>query len=115
MGKLKKIDERCPFDVGMNLLGGKWRMPILWHLSRGAVRFNELQRRLPGITQHVLTLQLRGLERDGLVSRRIYAEVPPKVEYSLTEQGRGVRPVFDALCQWGRTYRGTSGKPEAAE
>lgn len=105
MAKLRKVADACPLEIGMNMMSGRWKLPILWQLSHGTVRFNELQRRLGGITQLSLTRQLRELERDGLVLRRVFPEVPPKVEYELTAQGRSFLPVLDALCAWGRRYR----------
>ena len=83
------------------MIGGKWKPSILYLLHRGATRFNALQRALPGITQRMLTLQLRALEHDGIVRRTVTPTVPPQVEYALTEQGRSLGPVFDALGAWG--------------
>lgn len=105
MAKQWKVNDACPLEIGMNMMSGKWKLPILWHLSKGTVRFNEMQRRLPGITQHSLTRQLRELERDGLISRTVYPEVPPRVEYNLSNHGVSVIPVLDALCKWGREYK----------
>ncbi len=96
---------QCPMDLALNVIDGKWKIQILWHLSRQTLRFNELQRRLPQVTQKILTQQLRQLEQDRLIQRRVFAEVPPRVEYSLTEWGRSLQPVFQALCQWGGEYR----------
>jgi DNA-binding HxlR family transcriptional regulator len=79
--------EKCPVETAVDVLRGKWKILILWYLQDGHYRFNELQRILPGVTQKVLSQQLRELERDGIISRRIYAEVPPRVEYYLTEHG----------------------------
>jgi DNA-binding HxlR family transcriptional regulator len=105
MAKSTTVNEQCPFSISMNIMSGKWKMTILWHLSKGTVRFNEMQRLLPRITQKTLTQQLRELESDGLVKRNIYAEVPPRVEYCLTELGESIRPVLDCLCRWGKQYR----------
>ena len=80
-------------------------MAILWHLTKGIIRFNEMQRLLPSISQKTLTQQLRELESDGLIIRQIYPEVPPKVEYQLSELGVTVIPVLNALCQWGKVYQ----------
>ncbi|WP_395374169.1 winged helix-turn-helix transcriptional regulator [Marinicella sp. W31] len=88
----------------LKLIGGKWKVIILHHLSDGTKRFNALRRLLPGITQRMLTRQLRELEADAIISRKVYAQVPPKVEYSLTEFGRSIQPVLDAIEQWGITY-----------
>lgn len=106
--------DQCPARLVQNLIAGKWKMDILWHLHRQTRRFNELQRSLPGVTRGVLTVQLRELERSGLVYREVYKEVPPKVEYSLTEIGRSFMPIFKALGEWGRTYA-SSINPEQAE
>ncbi|HBF38100.1 MAG TPA: transcriptional regulator [Firmicutes bacterium] len=105
MGKSIQITEQCPLDIGLNMLSGKWKMAILWHLTKGTIRFNEMQRLLPAINQKTLTRQLRELEQDGLISRHIYPEVPPKVEYQLSEVGATILPVLDALCSWGKNYQ----------
>jgi DNA-binding HxlR family transcriptional regulator len=94
--------EGCPVEATLDLLDGKWKGVILFHLKRdGTLRFNELGRRLTGITQRMLTKQLRELEEVGLVDRRVYAQVPPKVEYSLSDEGRSLGAVIDALAAWG--------------
>jgi DNA-binding HxlR family transcriptional regulator len=83
-------------------VGGRWKVPIVYHLlAAGTLRFGELRNRLPGVTQKMLTQQLRELEADGIVSRKVYAQVPPKVEYSLTAAGASLKPVIDAMCRWG--------------
>lgn len=105
MAKTQSMDETCPIEIGINRIAGKWKMPILWRLIQGTSRFNELQRALAPITQKTLTQQLREMEYDGLICRRVYAEVPPRVEYSLTALGKSIRPVFDILCQWGKDYQ----------
>lgn len=104
---VKQIDNTtaCPIVTVQYLLTGKWKMLILFHLSRETRRFNELQRLLGNkISQAILTSQLRELENDGLVHREVYKEVPPKVEYSLTEIGQTFIPVLSVLGQWGKTY-----------
>jgi DNA-binding HxlR family transcriptional regulator len=88
----------------LSVLSGKWKLLIIWTLYRGTTRFNQLKRGLPGLTQHTLTAQLRELESEGIVSRRIFAEVPPRVEYSLTSHGKTLGPVLRSLAQWGRTH-----------
>lgn len=95
---------RCTVSVTLGVIGGKWKSLILWHLSFKTLRFSQLQRRLSTVTQKMLTQQLRELEADGLVHREIYAEVPPRVEYSLTERGRSVVPILEMMCQWGKDY-----------
>lgn len=104
MAKVKKIKKNCPMEIGLNILSGKWKLQIIWRISKGKIRFNELQRELSGITTKVLTMQLRELERDGIIDRTIYPEVPPKVEYQLTELGKTIQPVLGALCNWGNEY-----------
>ena len=88
-------------ETAVSLLGGKWKLIILGHLSEGTRRFNEMRRLMPRITQRMLTLQLRELEADGLLIRKVYPQVPPKVEYSLSEQGETLGPVLAALREWG--------------
>lgn len=91
-------------ELALDLIGGKWKSLILWHLGESTLRFSALKRTMPGITQKMLTQQLRELERDGLVSRFIYTEVPPKVEYSLTDAGKTLLPVLVMLYEWGISY-----------
>ncbi|NOQ51958.1 MAG: transcriptional regulator [Desulfuromonadaceae bacterium] len=95
---------RCTVSVTLEIIGGKWKSLILWHLSFKTLRFSQLQRRLNRVTQKMLTQQLRELERDGLVHREVYAEVPPRVEYSLTERGTSVVPILQQMYQWGKDY-----------
>ena len=92
------------------IIGGKWKILILYHLCAGTQRFNELRRLLPDITQRMLTLQLRELEDDGIVHREVYPQVPPKVEYSLTEFGTTLMPVIDVMHAWGEQYAGECAK-----
>lgn len=84
------------------MIGGRWKVPILWHLFVRTMRFSELHRSLAGVTQKMLAQQLRELEREGVVTRRVYPQVPPKVEYSLTDRGQTLKPVVDAMCKWGK-------------
>ncbi|HEY0220406.1 MAG TPA: helix-turn-helix domain-containing protein [Afipia sp.] len=95
----------CPVEVTLDLIDGKWKGVILFHLQEGFLRFGELRRLMPGITQRMLTKQLRALEDDGLITRKVYAEVPPRVEYALSETGEGLRPVIDALRSWGIDHK----------
>lgn len=91
----------CPVEGTLGLIGGKWKGVVLWHLLQGTLRFNEIRRRLPNVTQRMLTNQLRELEADGFIIRTVYPEVPPKVEYSLSARGRSLEPVIRALKAWG--------------
>jgi DNA-binding HxlR family transcriptional regulator len=94
----------CPVEATLDLIDGKWKAVILYHLLDDTIRFNELKRRLSRITQRMLTRQLRELEAAGLIHREIYAEVPPRVEYSLTALGRSLEPVVRMLWTWGNQY-----------
>ncbi len=111
------IEEQCrdvkglaapPPDISATLaiLGGKWKVLILWQLLRRSCRFNELRRAVPGISQHMLTLHLRELEQDGILTRSIFAEVPPRVEYALTPHGASLSQVMKALAIWGQAHLG---------
>jgi DNA-binding HxlR family transcriptional regulator len=98
----EKKDYQCTVAVTLEVIGGKWKAVILWHLSHKTLRFSQLQRRLPGVTQKMLTQQLRELERDGMIHREVYPEVPPRVEYSLTDEGSSLVPLLTLMCTWGR-------------
>ena len=91
----------CAVEATLRLIDGKWKGVILYHLLEGTLRFSEIRRRLASVTQRMLTNQLREMEADGLITRMVYAQVPPKVEYSLTERGRSLEPVIRALKIWG--------------
>lgn len=97
-------DFGCPVEACLEVVGGKWKGVILFHLLGGTKRFNELMRLLPDVTQRMLTKQLRELEADQIVARKIYPEVPPKVEYSLTEFGQTLTPVLKVVQKWGMEY-----------
>jgi DNA-binding HxlR family transcriptional regulator len=97
-------DRVAEFDAALRMLTGKWKGEILYRLSQRTYRFGELKRAIPGITQHMLTTQLRELEADGLIERTVFAEVPPRVEYAVTDAARALRPVFDALFRWSQQY-----------
>ena len=94
----------CPFATTQKVLTGKWGLVIIYQLSTGTKRFNELQRLIPGITQTILTRHLRQLETDKIIKRQVFAEVPPRVEYSLTDIGKRFRSVLDAIELWGLDY-----------
>src|SRR5256885_15923914 len=94
----------CPVEATADLIGGKWKAVILYYLFQGHKRFNELKRLLPEVTQRMLTLQLRELEQDGIVHREIYQQVPPKVEYSLTDFGTSLGPIIVQMLNWGEHY-----------
>ena len=95
----------CPVETTLMLIGSKWKVLILRDLMPGAKRFGELRRSIGSVSQKVLTAQLRDMEACGLVDRRVYAEVPPRVEYSLTELGWSLRPILDAMWAWGEAYK----------
>ena len=100
----RNISTDCGVESALEVVGGKWKGVILYHLIPGIRRFNELRRLLPGVTQRMLTRQLRELEEDGLVHRKVYAQVPPKVEYRLTEKGASLAPILLELKKWGDTH-----------
>jgi len=95
---------QCPVEATLNVIGGKWKPIILWQLKTEKLRFSGLQQNMQGISPKMLTKQLRELEDAGLILRKVYPEIPPRVEYSLTEFGKTVLPVLDALCEWGSKY-----------
>lgn len=96
----------CPVRAALDVIGGKWKGLTLYYLTLGPLRFSELQRQLSGITQRMLTLQLRELEADGLVHREVHPVVPPRVDYSLTEKGETLRPILQSLRNWGLMHLG---------
>ncbi len=95
----------CPVETTLTLIGDKWKVLILRDLMPGTKRFGELKKSIGSVSQKVLTAQLRDMEANGLVSRKVYAEVPPRVEYSLTELGRSLKPILDAMRNWGEDYK----------
>jgi DNA-binding HxlR family transcriptional regulator len=102
---------RCPVEAALDVIGGKWKPLILWALGDEVMRFGELQKALPGVNTKMLTKQLRELEEDGVIRRKIYPEVPPRVEYTITDFGKTLIPILNALCNWGAEYLGIDGKP----
>ncbi|BBF43590.1 transcriptional regulator, HxlR family [Lachnospiraceae bacterium KM106-2] len=103
MMELKQTN--CPVETTLQLIGDKWKVLIIRDLLTGTKRFNELMRSVTGITQKVLTSHLRAMEATGLVTRTVYPEVPPKVEYSLTETGFSLKPILDSMVIWGTNYK----------
>ena len=99
-----KKTYNCPVEAAIDVIGGKWKALILWWLQERTWRFAELRRQIPVITEKMLTQQLRELEADGIVERRVYPTVPPKVEYSLTEYGWSLKRALRAICDWGRNH-----------
>ncbi|OCB09317.1 transcriptional regulator [Mycolicibacterium porcinum] len=99
----------CPIEVSVSVIGGAWKLTIVRHLSDGTRRFGELRRELGDITDRTLTRQLRELEDDGLVHREVFAEVPPRVEYSLTPLGASLQSVIDTLDSWGKEWASSRG------
>lgn len=104
--------ESCPVTSAVQVIGGKWKLFIVFHLMSGTKRFGELKRLIPGATQQMMTAQLRELERDGLVDRKVFAQVPPKVEYSLTPLGTALDEVTRHLADWGKQYQHTGSRPQ---
>ncbi|ENQ3108499.1 winged helix-turn-helix transcriptional regulator [Bacillus cereus] len=101
----KENIRRCSVEVTLDVIGGKWKGVILFHLINGEIRLNQFLRLMPGLTQRMLTRQLRELEADGVIHREVYKEVPPKVEYSLTEFGKSLVPIILMMRDWGNQYR----------
>lgn len=99
-----KDQYNCSMELTMDLIGGKWKLRILWYLNMGTKRFSELKRLIPDITQKMLTTQLREMESDNLLTRKVYPEVTPKVEYSITEYGKSLQGTLEEMCKWGTTY-----------
>jgi DNA-binding HxlR family transcriptional regulator len=106
----QQVLDQCPVTYTLGLIGGRWKPIILWNLMHSKQRFGMLKRNIPMITEKMLTQQLRELERDGLIRRRVYAEVPPRVEYSLTPLGDSLRPLLDSILQWGLEHM--TGEPK---
>ena len=102
---MEKQLPACPVETTLTLIGDKWKVLILRDLLSGTKRFGELKRSIGSVSQKVLTAQLRAMEASGLVSRKVYPEVPPRVEYTLTETGYSLRPILDAMRDWGEQYK----------
>ena len=99
----------CPVETTLTLIGDKWKVLILRDLMEGTKRFGELKKSIGSVTQKVLTQQLRAMEKSGLLTRKVYAEVPPRVEYTLTETGYSLKPILDAMGNWGTSYKRENG------
>lgn len=108
--KLHGKTYHCALDITMDYIGGKWKTIVLWYLRNKTMRFGELKKQIPDITEKMLSLQLKDLENDGLVKRTVYAEVPLRVEYSLTDFGKTLSPVVEAIAKWGRNLGEEQGK-----
>jgi len=107
---MEEEEAQCPVETTLALLGNKWKMLILRELFMGTKRFVELSRGIPGISQKVLTQRLRAMEQDNLVRRQLFAEVPPRAEYSLTEVGKSLLPILEAMRKWGEEYQNSHHK-----
>lgn len=108
--RLHNEDFHCALDVTMRFIGGKWKAVVLWYLKNKTRRFSELKEQIPDITDKMLSLQLKALEEDGLIIRTVYPQVPPRVEYQLSEEGRSIVPVVEAIAKWGRNKAEKEGK-----
>jgi DNA-binding HxlR family transcriptional regulator len=97
----------CPVELCTEIIGGKWKGEILYILFTGIKRYGELRKLIPAATQRMLTTQLRELEKDGVIERKVYAQVPPKVEYSLSQSGQSLRPVINTMFEWGTNFLAT--------
>ena len=100
--KLNGKIYHCALDVTMEYIGGKWKTVVLWYLRKDTRRFKDLKKLIPGITEKMLSLQLKQLEKDGIINRKVFAEVPPRVEYCLTQEGKTLLPILEELGKWGR-------------
>ncbi|MEP7103185.1 MAG: helix-turn-helix domain-containing protein [Candidatus Dojkabacteria bacterium] len=101
---MKECTSADPVNITIKAIGGKWKAVIMWHLSSGTKRFSELHKLATGVTQKMLTQQLREMERDGLIERKVYPIVPPKVEYSISKYGQTLQPVLKAMAEWGERH-----------
>ncbi|WP_294379243.1 helix-turn-helix domain-containing protein [uncultured Clostridium sp.] len=105
---MDKFSTNCPVEITLQLIGNKWKVLIIRDLLTGTKRFSELMHSVTGITQKVLTSNLRSMEKDGLLIRTVYPQVPPKVEYSLTAMGESLQPILDSMVSWGNNYKQNS-------
>ena len=107
--KIEGQTYHCAMDVTMNFIGGKWKTVVLWYLRNKTLRFGELKKQIPDITEKMLSIQLKSLEEDGLIQREVFPEVPLRVEYSMTEFGKSLTPILEAISKWGRNLGDTKG------
>lgn len=104
-GRISSLED-TPFGWTLSMIGGKWRLVILyWLVECDTIRFNDLQRKIGKITYKTLSTQLKEMEQDGLIIRKEYPQIPPKVEYSLSEKGKSLYPIMQAMCEWGETHK----------
>lgn len=116
MDRKKALTFQCPVEAALAVLGGKYKALIIWHLNvSGVMRYNEIQKAIPQATAKMLSQQLKELENDGLVKRKLYPVVPPKTEYSLTALGKTLVPIVDAMSQWGHEYFNILGIPDPCQ
>lgn len=103
-------EYHCAMDITMDYIGGKWKTVVLWYLRKDKKRFSELRKLIPNITEKMLSLQLKDLENDGIIKRKVYAQVPPRVEYYLTDFGKTLIPMLEEIAKWGRTLAESKAK-----
>ena len=108
--RLINQEFHCALDVTMHYIGGKWKAVVLWYLRKEKKRFGELKALIPDITDKMLSIQLKALEEDGIIKRTLYPEVPPRVEYEFTEEGKTLIPVVESIARWGRKKATKEGK-----
>lgn len=113
--RLQNQDFHCALDVTMSFIGGKWKTVVIWYLRKGKKRFGELKILVPDITDKMLSMQLKSLEEDGFLKRTVYPEVPPRVEYELTAEGKTLIPIVNEIAKWGRAKADKEGKLVAFE
>ena len=115
MSDQKSVKElpACPVETTLTLIGDKWKVLILRDLMPGTKRFGELKKSVGNVSQKVLTAQLRAMEENGLLTRTVYAEVPPRVEYTLTELGKSLKPILDTMSNWGEEYKASLNQKQA--
>ncbi|OQP56940.1 transcriptional regulator [Niastella vici] len=101
----QNLEKECGMSYALTTIGGRWKPAILWRLCKGKMRYSELRDAIPNVTERMLVLQLREMEKDGLIKRIVYAEVPPRVEYEMTVKGNSLRPILKSLSDWGDENR----------